>query len=167
MPSSQPISSAEIIGDKNCIYCGQSLRGISSQDKCPNCGKPAGYSLLGDHLRDAESTWTKAVVLGIDIAMGAFGVLALIFAAGVGVGPVVMAQTTELGMQTGLLIGGVALEVAGYEADAAMSAEVADRLRLEFALGPVVLAAAALIVLGRFPISRGARLDALHRSDTC
>lgn len=78
MPSSnQSISSAAIIGDKNCIYCGQSLAGVSSQDRCPGCGKPAGYSLLGDHLRDAESTWTRSVVLGIDIAMGAFGILAV------------------------------------------------------------------------------------------
>jgi len=48
---------------------------VSSLDNCPTCGRLAGYSLLGDHLRDAESTWTKKQMLGIALAMAAYAIL--------------------------------------------------------------------------------------------
>jgi len=64
-----------VIADKACIYCGYDLTGLTAQDVCPQCGKPAGYSLLGDHLRDVESTWLKQVVLGITLLVGAYCVL--------------------------------------------------------------------------------------------
>ncbi len=64
-----------MIAGKACIYCGFDLTGVTAQDACPKCGKPAGYSLLGDHLRDVESTWLKQVVLGLDVLCGSFGVL--------------------------------------------------------------------------------------------
>jgi hypothetical protein len=64
-----------LIADKSCIYCGYDLTGLSAQDVCPKCGKPAGYSLLGDHLRDVESTWLKQIVLGLDVLTGSYIVL--------------------------------------------------------------------------------------------
>ncbi len=68
-------SSAAVIAGKNCIYCGADLTGLTAQDVCSQCGKPAGYSLLGDHLRDVESTWLRQVVLGIDVITGSIVLL--------------------------------------------------------------------------------------------
>jgi len=65
----------------------------------------------------------------------------------------------QLAAGIGLLMGGVALEFAGYDVNGVASHEVVDQLRLEFALGPVVLAAAALIVFRRFPFGVDVPVD--------
>lgn len=62
----------------------------------------------------------------------------------------------QLATGVGLLLGGVAVEISGYDAGVAKSARVIDRLRFEFALGPVVITIAALIVFRWFPIPRRA-----------
>jgi hypothetical protein len=72
-----PIAVA-VVGDKPCIYCGYNLQGLSAQDPCPHCGKIAGHSLLGDHLRDVDSQWIRNVMVGINLITIGYVVLALV-----------------------------------------------------------------------------------------
>ena len=79
-----PSLSVAILGDKSCIYCGENLKGLSAQEKCPKCGRLAGYSLLGDHLRDVDSGWIRTVMRGIALVTIGYAALAVIGAVRLG-----------------------------------------------------------------------------------
>ncbi|CAN5510482.1 hypothetical protein BH10PLA1_BH10PLA1_14380 [soil metagenome] len=80
-----PSKSVAILGDTACIYCGENLKGLSAQSKCPSCGKLAGYSMLGDHLRDVDSGWIRTIMHGINLISLGYLVLAVIGVLGLGV----------------------------------------------------------------------------------
>jgi hypothetical protein len=68
--------SAAALGDKDCIYCGASLAGLTAHDRCPECGKPAVDSLLQNYLRDSDHEWLRTILRGITfMVMGYAGLI--------------------------------------------------------------------------------------------
>ena len=45
---------------------------MSADAPCPECGKLAGYSLLGDNLRDVDSGWIRNVMVGLRVIAVAY-----------------------------------------------------------------------------------------------
>jgi hypothetical protein len=61
-PSTSPL--ADDGDDVLCIACGYSLRGLSAEGDCPECGLPVEKSLRGNRLADADPGWLKRIARG-------------------------------------------------------------------------------------------------------
>lgn len=64
----------EIEDDLECVHCGYNLRGLTKKHRCPECGTPAGMSLLGDLLQYAPVHWLKSVRNGLAMLLWAIGI---------------------------------------------------------------------------------------------
>lgn len=64
----QPIdydTSGRIDQDLSCLKCGYNLRGLSSQQICPECGEPAAQTIRGDWLEFSDPKWVRRLACGM------------------------------------------------------------------------------------------------------
>ena len=47
-----------------CVCCGYDLRGLSADDRCPECGTSVARSLHGERLSNADPSWLRSVERG-------------------------------------------------------------------------------------------------------
>jgi hypothetical protein len=71
-----------------CRRCGHDLRGLSSADRCPNCGAAAGFTLEGELIRYADIEWQRALASGTRLVIA--GALVIVGGAMIGLIAVVV-----------------------------------------------------------------------------
>ncbi len=77
LPTAALDSAGRVAQDVPCRTCGYNLRGLSPDDRCPECGTAVARSMRGDLLAAADPAWLRRVCRG-QLYIGIGGVVLLV-----------------------------------------------------------------------------------------
>ncbi len=67
LPGPDPaiLDAIRVVGeDRACRQCGYNIRGLRTDGRCPECGRPVGLSIYGDLLKFSDPTYVRGLARG-------------------------------------------------------------------------------------------------------
>jgi hypothetical protein len=91
--------------DQPCRKCGYNVRGLATDNRCPECGTPVGFSFHGDLLQFCDPGWVETLYRGARAFIIGIAVIILSAIAVVVLGAATGSQGVALLMAVGVVIG--------------------------------------------------------------